>query len=469
MAAARAVAPLSSLGAALLSVLIICAWSEVDEWGEGTEKDSAIPDKVGAEVHLSKTERTTMKKLECSMCKAIMREMHIEVSKHGMIKKGWGSESQVWETSSAICLAMLQKYKLSLKNQKLEKKAEDEDEEMSMAGLAPSDQQDFMRGMLVLKMGCQHWLEDYGGDVSGWIFKAVKEGSKTADASAQEFCIKSVNLCGGNKDEKKRRQIEKDKQREKKRRELRAAEDKIEEKRKEDNPFEKLPEDSKLGLQRMLEMAKDDPFHYMEDDAKARVLKAKIDLRCDVCRVVIEDLYDEVVKKPKSMQQEYDVLPMVEGACEGGKDLSVPNYFGVEPPPLPPLWTDRFRPHLTKKTGRYQLRRMPKKQAKQRKKWRSLTPDGRQKPPPPTENEGDMMMTLSCKDVVEPEKIAEGLVSQMAACRAAGAATSPCEPVLATARRVCRDDVGSVCEYLAKGGNVTDTSSNEGAVKQGEL
>merc|ERR1712113_206815 len=99
--------------------------------------------------HLSKKERSTMKKLECSMCKAIMKEMYVEVKKHGMTQKGWGSESQVWETSSAICLAMLQKYKLSLKKQKLDKKAEDEDEEMSMAGLSPGDQQDFMRGMLV--------------------------------------------------------------------------------------------------------------------------------------------------------------------------------------------------------------------------------------------------------------------------------------------------------------------------------
>merc|ERR1712232_1173685 len=288
-----------------------------------------------------------------------------------------------------------------------------------------------------------------------------KDGSATPDASAQEFCVRNVNLCGDKKDEKKKRQKEQDKQRAKKRRELGSIEDKIEEKRKEDNPFEKLPEDSKLGLQRMLEMAKDDPFHYMEDDARQRVSKAKAELRCDVCRVVMEDLYDQVIKKPKSMQREYDILPLVDGACEGGKDLSVPNYFGVEPPPLPPLWTDRYRPQLSKKTKRYRLKRMPKKQAKLRQKWRALTPEGKQKPPPPTEHEGDMMMTMSCKDAVEPEKMAEALYEQMAACRAAGAA-SPCDSAMAAARKVCRNDVGSVCDYSVEGGNATDTSPDEG-------
>ena len=29
--------------------------------------------------------------------------------------------------------------------------------------------------MLVLKMGCQQWLEDYGGDTSGFVYKSVKD------------------------------------------------------------------------------------------------------------------------------------------------------------------------------------------------------------------------------------------------------------------------------------------------------
>ena len=37
-------------------------------------------------------------------------------------------------------------------------------------------------------------------------------------------------------------------------------------KRDKDDPFAQLPEDSKFGLQRMLESARDDPFAYMDED-----------------------------------------------------------------------------------------------------------------------------------------------------------------------------------------------------------
>ena len=39
-------------------------------------------------------------------------------------------------------------------------------------------QAEFMRAMLVLKMGCQQWLEDYGGDTSGFVYKSVKDSRR---------------------------------------------------------------------------------------------------------------------------------------------------------------------------------------------------------------------------------------------------------------------------------------------------
>ena len=48
-----------------------------------------------------------------------------------------------------------------------------------MASAAEAGRQgDFMRAMLVLKMGCQHWLEDHGGDTSGFVYKSVKDRSR---------------------------------------------------------------------------------------------------------------------------------------------------------------------------------------------------------------------------------------------------------------------------------------------------
>ncbi|CAE8734181.1 unnamed protein product, partial [Polarella glacialis] len=152
------------------------------------EDDESIPDKVGAEVHLTKQERSMLKKLECSLCKAVITEMHLEVEKHGMTQKGVGSEMKVIETSNAICLALLQKYSLKLPaagasgKPLLEKKAGDEDDEMAMAASQNSEggPASFMRAMLVLKMGCQRWIEDFGGDTSGFVFKSVQLGTQSA-------------------------------------------------------------------------------------------------------------------------------------------------------------------------------------------------------------------------------------------------------------------------------------------------
>lgn len=404
------------------------------------EEDEPIPDKVGAEVHMSKQERQILKKVECGMCKAILREMHVEVKKHSMTTKGWGSEVGVWETSNAMCLGLLQKYKLDLANAKIEKKAEDEDEEMGLGG--GGDPQAVMRGMLVLKMGCQRWLEDFGGDTSGFIYKRVQEDGEP-EASAKEFCYNQANQCGKAKKDKAKKAKEQDKEREVKRRELRKKEDIEEAKRDEDNPFSKLPKDSMAGLQRMLEMAKDDPLHYMEEPAKVRIQQGQKELRCDVCRAALEQVHDDVMKRPKSMRREYDILPFADAACEGGKDVSVPAYFGVDPPPLPPAWTDKYRPKFDKKLNQYRLKRFPKKAAKKRGKWREQTASGRQKPPPPDEHEGDMMMTLSCTDVIEPARMVEVLYEQMNSC-SKGAS---CDAALATARLTCKDKDDAPCKY----------------------
>lgn len=436
---------MASVARRLAAVLAMFLGAASGEWGSAEAVDEPIPDKVGAEVHMSKQERSVLRKLECSMCKAIVREMHTEVVKHSMTEKGWGSESQVWETSNAICLAMLQKYKLDLRNSKLERKSEGEDDAETMMAMG-GDAENLMRGMLVLKMGCQQWVEDHGGDTSGYIYKAVRGGGQSAEESAKDFCVEQANLCGSKKKEKQKKEKEQEKQRRTKRKELRAKEDQAENQKKEGDPLENLPEDSKFGLQRLLEMAKDDPLHYMEDDAKERIVRGRAEIRCDVCRAVIEDVHRQVSKRPKSMQREYDILPFADGACEGGRDLSVPNYFGVEPPPLPPAWTDRYRPRVEKQTQRFRLKPFPKKAAKKRRQWRDLTATGKQQPPSSEENEGDVMMTMSCKELLEPARISEVLYEQMVACNRGGA-LEICDPVFASAQIFCRD-VGDVpCDF----------------------
>merc|ERR1712085_34088 len=104
-----------------------------------------------------------------------------------MTQKGVGSESQVWETSNAICLALLQKHRLDLSgaSPKLEEKTEDDETLFERGGQGP----DFMKNMLVLKMGCSQWLEDYGGDMVGFIYKSVKGSLHDPEAAATEYCM----------------------------------------------------------------------------------------------------------------------------------------------------------------------------------------------------------------------------------------------------------------------------------------
>ena len=171
-------------------------------------------------------------------------------------------------------------------------------------------------------------------------------------------------------------------------------EEAVEEKRKKEDPMQSLPDDSKFGIQRLLEMARDDPLHYMDEATKARVRTARTDLRCDVCRRVLEETASEVIPKPKSLRSEHDILVAMEGICVGGPDLSIPNYFGIEPPPLPAEWTDRWRPKLDKKSGRYVLKASSKKVKQRRDKWRSLAKEGKQQPPDSDEAEQDTQIPI---------------------------------------------------------------------------
>eukprot|EP00931_Biecheleriopsis_adriatica_P081568 TRINITY_DN54916_c0_g1_i1.p1 TRINITY_DN54916_c0_g1~~TRINITY_DN54916_c0_g1_i1.p1 ORF type:complete len:449 (-),score=118.01 TRINITY_DN54916_c0_g1_i1:53-1399(-) len=409
----------------------------------GSEDQEPIPDKVGAEIHLTKQERSTLKKLECSMCKAIISEMHIEAVKHSMTAGGAGAEDRIWETSNAICLALLQKYRLQPgPKPSLEPKGEDDDEAAMAEASAAGNGQDFMRAMLVLKMGCQQWVEDYGGDTSGFVYKSVKEGSQSAGGAAQDFCVRSVGLCGAGKKERQKKEKAKEKERLDKRNKMVNKQEAEEEKEKKKDPMSALPEDSKFGIQRMLEMARDDPLHYLDDDAKDRIRKARSDLRCSVCHRVLSEAHAQVAKRPKSLQSEHDLLTVLETSCEGGKDLSVPSYFGVEPPPLPPEWTDHWRPKLDKKSGRYVLKPFPKKAGKVRQKWRKQAANGQQKPPSAPESEADMMLTMTCKDILEPERLSEKLFEAGANCQG-----KSCDAASVAASQACHKEAGEPCSF----------------------
>merc|ERR1711959_753091 len=86
---------------------------------------------------------------------------------------------------------------------------------------------------------------------------------------------------------------------------------------------------------------------------------------------------------------------------------------------------------------------------------------GRQKPPPPMENEEDLMLTMACKEVVEPARTSEMLYDNMGKCARKNSAkgktnakqeevSSSCDPVALTAPEVCKNHEGVACSYEKK-------------------
>merc|ERR1719433_1874155 len=102
----------------------------------------------------------------------------------------------------------------------------------------------------------------------------------TADVAAEEYCVNEAGFCGDGRAKKQAREKEDRKEKEEEKKDM----------------FKDLPPDSKLGLQRMLESARDDPLTYLDDDAKARVVQGRADLRCPVCRELFEDVHRQVAK-----------------------------------------------------------------------------------------------------------------------------------------------------------------------------
>mmetsp|Transcript_61969 Transcript_61969/g.135522 ORF Transcript_61969/g.135522 Transcript_61969/m.135522 type:complete len:469 (-) Transcript_61969:19-1425(-) len=423
--------------------------------GFDADVGASISDKVGMEVRLTKSERKSLKKLDCSFCSNIVMEMHEEVSKHDMVSKGTGSEAQVWETANAICFALLQKYRLQLSPPALVKKPEEEIESLLGSSGDSAEGADPMHNMLVLKMGCQRWIEDYGGDLSGFIFKAVKNAIPPADASRQ-YCEEHLSLCGESGKTKRKEKAAAEKERRKVREESLRMVEAEEAARQAEDPLSSLPEDSRLGLQRMLEMARDDPLQYMDEDAQQRIGQGRSELKCDVCLIVLEDVERELASRPRSMQSETDILPMLEGVCEGDKDLSVPSYFGVEPPRLPALWADSVRPIQDKKTGRFSLGPFGKKAAKARRKWRQSLAAGDHKPPLPDQNEADTLLRLTCKDMLDPAAMGEALFREHHHC-ASKDYGSKCQAALRAAAASCKDPAGALCIYPDLSAESADT------------
>ena len=117
------------------------------------------------------------------MCRAVIREMHIEIHKHALRKNG---EDDIYETVPAICLAIIQNYTLSSTPAphntwtltKRTVKLDDDDD------AAPSD----FVNLMTLKQVCELFTEEHQQELSEMMYRATM--SESAETIVGEFCAR---------------------------------------------------------------------------------------------------------------------------------------------------------------------------------------------------------------------------------------------------------------------------------------
>ena len=118
-----------------------------------------------------------------SMCRAIVREMHIEIHKHKLRKNG---EDDIYDTVPAICMAIVQNYTLTAtapphRSFSLRKRAVklDDDEDAS------SDPATFQH-LVTLKNACEGFTEEFQQEMSELMYKAAMLSD--IEPVVEEFC-----------------------------------------------------------------------------------------------------------------------------------------------------------------------------------------------------------------------------------------------------------------------------------------
>ena len=116
------------------------------------------------------------------MCRAVIREMHIEIHKHQLKKNG---EDDIYETVPAICLAIVQNYTLTATQppkrswslRKRKTRLDDDDEPPDPAS---------MEHLLTLKNVCELFTDEFQHELSGLMYRATME--RDSDAIVDSFC-----------------------------------------------------------------------------------------------------------------------------------------------------------------------------------------------------------------------------------------------------------------------------------------
>ena len=118
-----------------------------------------------------------------AMCRAVVREMHIEIHKHSLRKNG---EDDIYDTVPAICMAIVQNYTLAAtpppsRSWSLTKRATKLDDDESPDPSA-------FENLMVLKQCCESFTDDLQQELSELMYRAALESD--VEPIVEAFCSK---------------------------------------------------------------------------------------------------------------------------------------------------------------------------------------------------------------------------------------------------------------------------------------
>jgi hypothetical protein len=249
-----------------------------------------------------------------TMCRAIVREMYIEIHKHSLRKNG---EDDIYETVPAICLAIVQNYTLAepalpTASWSLVKRETRLDDEVDPD---PSS----LQHLMLLKQACEKFADEFQQELSELMYRAALEPK--IDMVEDQFCSsdavakspptppprKRKKAAAGPKGARARTSSGGDKGRS-----------------SNDAPHAdaQMPDmnallkkyDTDGSISNLLEMERENPEAMLDPDDLETVQKGSVDLRCDVCTAAAKAAVGRA-KKAKALADEQKLGEIVSLIC----------------------------------------------------------------------------------------------------------------------------------------------------------
>lgn len=360
-------------------------------------------------VHAKKYERIQSRRrlfgrARCATCQALFSELLLEVHRHNLHAHG---EEDILDSVEAACLGVVQNYTMIEVPPWVEFSPQDE-RLASREASKSSSMETIVQNAMLMKETCIQVSEELGNELSEGVWRRVKGRvqerapsppapspphsllASTAvpcySSAALAFCSR-LDDSGCPKAPKKAGSVVQGQPRGgehgnggKKKRKMKKKKTGLKEtpatpmnNRKNTSPLSggasHMPSiegysellrtlDVDGSLSNMLLREQDNPGLWLPEDQQHMLRRGKVALRCDVCRAVVDYVYD--VEPGYVLASESSVVSILEDSCIGPPDTSMPSLLGITPPPLPALWTDLHRiswPHIsTDDNGNGQVR-----------------------------------------------------------------------------------------------------------------